>query len=93
MKIERECPKCAATYKVWEYCHIYVPRTPDERGWLCRQCPKCFSVGGIKEETNYIQESLLQKLEAMKELKIEIHELRSLLRHIGKGSVSVGEDK
>lgn len=88
---ERICVDCGAVHELWHFQHIYVPRTPEEKGWLCRQCPKCFSVGGIGREGELIEERMKEKKEEMAEIKEEIHDFQTLIRHINRNSIAIGD--
>ena len=88
----RTCVDCGATHDLWHFQHLYVHRTPEEKGWLCRQCPKCFSVGGAAREAELIEEKMKEKKQEMAEVKEEIHDLQILLRHINRNSVAIGEN-
>jgi len=90
--IFRTCKTCGAVHPLWHFNHLYVPRTPEEKGWLCRQCPKCFSEGGALGETDYIEAKIAEKKEAMGTLKEEIHELTSILRHINRKTIAIGDN-
>ena len=88
--INRTCKTCGATHVLFHFQHLYVPRTPETKGWLCRQCPKCFSVDGARGEIDFIEAEIEKKKEAMSILKEEIHELTSILRHINRKTIAIG---
>jgi len=90
--IFRTCKTCGAVHQLWHFNHLYVPRTPETKGWLCRNCPKCFSVDGALGETDYIEAEIEKKKESMAILKEEIHELTSIIRHINRKTIAIGDN-
>lgn len=87
MQTERNCKFCGAWLKVWEFGCLWVSRSPEGDGWLNTQCPKCYSVGGPNVEAVEIQEELVKLQEQKEAIVYKIHEMKTILRHITKGTI------
>jgi hypothetical protein len=87
LKTEIKCAACKTTKSIFSFGITYAPRTTPDKGWLNRQCKDCYIEGGIEMETRHIQAELDKRTEQMNELKEEIKDLRTLLRHIERKTV------
>jgi hypothetical protein len=87
LKTEIKCAVCKQVKSIFQYGITYAPRTTPDKGWLNRQCKDCYIEGGIEMETRHIQAELDKRGEQMNELKEEIKDLRTLLRHIERKTV------
>lgn len=91
MQTDRNCKWCGAWLKVWEFGVLWVSRSPEGDGWLNTQCPKCYSVGGPGVEATEIQEELVKLQEQKEAIVYKIHEMKTILRHIAKGTIMTEE--
>ena len=87
LKTETKCAVCKEVKSIFSFGITYAPRTTHEKGWINKQCKDCYKVGGIDVEAKWIQAELDKKTEEINELKEEIKDLKTLLRHIERKTV------
>ena len=87
LKTERKCAVCKKNKSIFQYGITYAPRTTHDKGWLNTQCKQCYEAGGIDMEEKMIRAELEKKTEAFNQLKEEIKDIRTLLRHIEKKTI------